>query len=149
MYIKKKIILLFFKNQLHGTLLIAMTGTLWPSQSFNFFFLKNCLDECIVTRGSSCWEQWTILQCYCFHMYRTLIGPSHSESILLPTYNCLSSASSMSLLGTFQKPLVRSFAKVPLHIFQVNVVSQTNHGNNVIHFCERWFVFAIFLLRFI
>lgn len=32
----KKIILLFFKEQLHSTL-VSMTGTLWPSQSYNYF----------------------------------------------------------------------------------------------------------------
>lgn len=57
MYIRqKKIILLFFKRQLHGTLLIIMTGTLWPARAI-IIFQNNCLEECIVTRGSSYWEQ--------------------------------------------------------------------------------------------
>lgn len=36
MYIKKKVVLLFFLKQLHGTLLIVMTGTRWPGQSYSF-----------------------------------------------------------------------------------------------------------------
>lgn len=87
-------------------------------------------------KGNNYREWGTILRYYYFYMYQTLIAPSYRGSILLPTYSCLSSASSVSLLGTFPNPLVRSFTKVPLHIFQVNAVSQANHSNNVIHFCE-------------
>lgn len=75
-------------------------------------------------------------------MYQTLIAPSYRESILFPTYSCVSSASSVFLLGAFQNTLVNqnlsveSFTKVPSHIFQVNVVSEVSHSNNIIYFYE-------------
>lgn len=142
----KKIILLFFKGQLHSTL-VAMTGTFWPSQSYNYFLKgvkswRMCSDKGEQLLG-------TILQCYCCHMYQTLTAPSCKGFILLPTYCCLSNASSVSWIGTLQNPVVRSFTMVPLHIFQVNVVSPTNHSNNIIHLCECWFAFAIFLLIYL
>lgn len=33
---KKKILLLFFKRQLHSTL-VVMTGTFWASQTYDYF----------------------------------------------------------------------------------------------------------------
>lgn len=126
-----------------------------PGRAIVFFNKSSSLKECIVTRGNSYWEWWTILQCYYFHMYQTLIAPSYRGSILFSTYSCVSSASSVFLLGAFQNSLVNqnlsveSFTKVPSHIFQVNVVSQINDNNNIIYFYECWFAFAIFLLQFI
>lgn len=47
MYIKKKVVLLFFKKQLHGTLLIVMTGTLWPSQSYSYFSIRALVSKSV------------------------------------------------------------------------------------------------------
>lgn len=85
------------------------------------------LEECIVTRGSSYWEEWIILWYCCLYvityiqpwLFLVLEGLSYFSP--LPAWVV---PQAVWLLGTFQNPLVRSFTKAPLHIFQINVVSE-------------------------
>lgn len=92
------------------------------------------LEECIVTRGSSYWEEWIILWYCCLYvityiqpwLFLVLEGLSYFSP--LPAWVV---PQAVWLLGTFQNPLVRSFTKAPLHIFQINVVSETSHSSNI------------------